>query len=279
VTRKRSTVPWELLPEPNDRRDWQLLSSLVGIVTVTGRIIGERPESLLIVGPSGCGKTELLRRYDFRDTDPRNQHIIFAANLSAWGLSEILLQAVPRGVSHLIAPEMQTLMLRQGKVWDALAGLLLPALEEGVGDVYNGPVKKSYEGARVGLIGAITTDAYNMNRGDLRESGLLSRMLVVHWRRDPENVLRSQLRANAGDTAEIEKVHVELQGRIHVNISHQVADVITRYAHEVEPLNAYRAARRFRALSKAIAYLEGREAVTKEHVTQLREFARFWKPY
>lgn len=276
---RKSPEPWLSLPEPTDRRAWQLLTSLVGLITVTGRIHGERPESLLIVGPSGCGKTELLRRYDFSDNDPRNQHVIFAANLSAWGLSEILLNAVPRGVSHLIAPEMQTLMLRQGKVWDALAGLLLPALEEGVGDVYNGPNKKSYGGARVGLIGAITTDAFNGNRGDMRESGLLSRMLVVHWQRDSDNIFRSQIRANAGDTAELEKVHVEFQGKINVHITRAVADAITRYAHEVEPLNAYRAARRFRALAKSVAYLAGKESATTEHVAQLREFAQFWKPY
>lgn len=279
MARKTLKNLWDGLPEPTDRKDWQLLSTLIGLVTVTGRLHGERPESLLVVGPSGCGKTEMLRRYDFQDLDPRNQHLIFASNLSSWGLSQILLEAVPRGVSHLIAPEMQTLMLRQGKVWDALAGLLLPALEEGVGDVYNGPQKKSYGGAKIGIIGAITTEAYNDNRGDMRASGLLERMLVVHWNRLPENTLRSMLRANAGDKCEIDKVHVELKGRIDVNITHAVADYISRYAHEVEPRNSYRAARRFRALAKSVAYLQGEENVTETHVAQLREFAKFWKPY
>lgn len=265
------------LPEPTDRRSWHLISALVGLVTVTGKIDGEQPESLLLVGPSGCGKSAILNRYKVTTTDAANSHIMTLTNFSAWGLEQVLLDEVPRGRTHIIAPELQTLMLRQRGVWDNLTGLLLPALEEGVGDMRVGPNVKAFNGARIGLIGAITVDAYQQNRGALRESGLLSRMLTVRWQRDRDDVLRSQLRHNAGDHSELEKIHIDLRGRVRVGITREALDDVTHYAHEIEPGNPLRAARRFRALAKAIAYTTGEDTATAAHSAALREFARFWK--
>lgn len=275
MARKRN--PWDGLDIPSDRREWELLSGLIGLVTLTGRIEGERPESLLIVGPSGAGKSALLDRYHFPAGDARNPHIMRLTNLSAWGLSGALLDDVPRGATHIIVPEMQTLMLRQRGVWDNLVGLLLPAMEEGVHDIRVGPKTTSFNGARIGLIGAITDGAFNDNRGALRESGLLSRMLVVQWRRDRENILASQLRANAGDLTELTKIHVDLKGKVSVNITRAAADAATRFAHEVEPVNPFRGARRVKALAKAVAYLAGEETATEQHVEALRAFLGFWK--
>lgn len=268
---------WDKMPEPTDRRDWHLLTALVGLVTVTGRIEGERPESMLIVGPSGSGKTAMLNRFHFPNGDARNPHVLPLTNLSGWGLEGVLLEDVPRGVSHIIVPEMQTLMLRQRGVWDRLAGVLLPALEEGVGNVRNGPKVVAFNGAKIGLIGAITADAYNNNLGDMRESGLLSRMLIVRWDRIREDVLKSQLRHNAGDVSELEKVHIESRGRVHVSITREALDDVTYYAHEVEPGNPHRGRRRLAAIAKAIAYTEGETQTTINHTRALRQFARFWK--
>lgn len=273
----RKKNDWDGLPEPNDRRDWNLLCSLIGLVTVTGRIEGERPESLLIVGPSGCGKSAMLKRFEIGASDAANSHIMPLTNLSSWGLQEVLLQDVKRGVSHIFAPELQTLMLRQRGVWDNLAGMLLPALEEGVGDIRNGPKVLSFGGAQIGLVGCITVEAFNSNRGDMRESGLLQRMLTVRWDRVREDVLKSQLRFNAGDYSELEKIHINLRGRSHVNITREAVDNLTHYAHEVEPGNPLRGTRRFRALAKAIAYVQSQDTATIEHAQALRQFARFWK--
>lgn len=276
VTKRKTVALFDGLPEPFDRRRWHLASALIGLITVTGKLADERPESLLIVGPSGSGKTALLDRYKRSKSDPANPHIVRITNLSQWGLRNTLKEDVPRGVSHIIAPELQTLMLRTRGVWDNLTGLLLPALEEGVGEMRVGPEHLDFEGAKIGLIGAITLDAYRANKGALHDSGLLSRMLVMRWERAREDILKSQLRYNVGDDSELEQIHIELHGRAHVAITREALDDVTYYAHDIEPGNPLRAARRFRALAKALAHIHGENRATLAHTKALREFAQFW---
>lgn len=277
VATRTATAAYDALPVPADRADWHLLTLLIGLTTVTGRLAGEQPESLLIVGASGAGKSALLNRYCSLASDAINPHIVRLTNLSSMGLQRILENDVPRGVTHVIVPEMQTLMLRQRGVWDNLVGLLLPALEEGVYDTAVGPHLKSFGGARIGLIGAITQTAYRSNYNALRESGLLSRMLPVLWERQRENILWSQLRHNAGDNSEMESIHVHLTGSRNVTITRAALDDVARYAHDIEPGNVFRAARRFRALAKALAYVNGDSEATEDHTRALRAFAQFWK--
>lgn len=281
MARKMSSVapvdPWGALPEPSDRYGWQMLTALVGLAGVTGQIIGEQPESLLVVGPSGSGKTAILGRYHFPTGDPRNPHLMHTTNLSAWGLQGILKIDVPRGITHLVIPEMQTLMLRKSGVWQGLHGLLLPAMEEGVGIIRNGPENLDLGGARLGLIGAITHDSFLRNRSELMSSGFLSRVLVVYWMRSIDDVLKSQLRYSAGDKAELEPIHVEFRGRQNVAITREADNGVIDLAHSYDAGNAYRAARRFRALAKAIAYTNGESIASRIHVEALASFAPLWQ--
>jgi hypothetical protein len=254
-----------------------MLSALVGLFTVTGQITNEQPESLLIVGPSGSGKSAIVGRYHFPTGDPRNPHILHVTNISAWGLQETLKNDVPRGITHLVIPEMQTLMLRKNGVWQGLHGLLLPAMEEGVGVIRNGPLPLDLGGARVGLIAAITYDSYLRNRADLVSTGFLSRVLVVYWMRSIEDVFRSQMRLSAGDTEELDKIHVDIRGRKNVGITGAADRAIIDFTHSTDPANAYRTQRRFRAIAKAIAYNNGESIASEIHVEALRTFAPLWQ--
>ena len=265
-------------PQPTDRQLWDGLTWIIGLCAITGRIEGVRPQSLMIVGPPSSGKSELMLRYRPQDGLVMNPNMLFATSASSWGLSNILQNRVPQGVTHFVAPELQTLIKRKSHVWDAFVGLMLPAMEEGVTDIYNGPHRKRFHGARMGLITALPDDAYDENFQTLESCGLLSRLLVVRFQRTNENVLAARKAYNHGDHSELRKVDLELpKHMLAIAIAPSVADHIDLYAASLNTKEVHRASNRFTALTKAVAWLDGKAEATVDHFEALKTYERFWR--
>lgn len=262
---------------PTDRRRWDELSWLIGLCAASGRIADARPVSVLVVGPPGSGKTEMLHRYQAKAGEARNTMLAFASQASAWGVHGILKESVPRGVTHLVVPELQTLILRKNTVWASFIGLMLQAMEEGIGDTYNGPKKISYGNARLALIAGITTDAWYAEANELTSRGFTSRVLVCRWQRSPENTVASQLCANAGDRVEIEPITIDFPKRATVDIPTDLANTIVHYAAETDADNQRRTAKRLITLCKVIAVIDHQDHVTREHWDRLRSVEWCWR--
>jgi hypothetical protein len=264
------------LPLPTDRDRWQMLTYIVGAVSVTGRLEDGRPQSLLIIGPPSSGKSALLERYLPPEGMPLNQHMIFATSASQWGIRGILERQVPR-VTHLVIPEFQALTLRKSAVWDSFLGIMLPAMEEGVKDFYVGPKREQFHGARLGLITSVATTAFQDVQPQLSQSGFLSRLLVVHLNRTPENALKARRCYNAGDHSELRKVYVSLPNRpIKVRLASRLADIIDTYAHALNSAEVHRVGNRFQALAKAAAFLDGKSEVQERHWDHIKRCEALW---
>lgn len=258
---------------------WHHFAYLIGLVSMTGRIEpNRRPQSLLIHGSPGSGKTAAMERFMSDDhTTGLNPHMTFLTNATTMGLQTILKEHVPRGVSHLMVPEFQSLLLKRGGVWETMLGTLLPAMEEGVRDVYVGPKQVAYGGARVGLIAAMPTDAYFHHREMLHNVGFLSRMMVIRYERAPEFVLEARHRLNEGDRTELVKIGVDLPSSIRVHVPQAIAQWLTEYAATIDSTNIHREASRFQALAQAIAFNSGATTVRREHLAVLMELEPFWR--
>lgn len=266
--------------QPSDRPEWNALTWLIGLVSITGHLEGGRPHSLLIVGPPSSGKSELMLRYRPAPGEVRNSHMLFATSVTSWGLSEILLNRVPQGVTHLVAPELQTLIKRKGPVWDATVGLLLPAMEEGVTDTFQGPLRKRFHGARIGFMTAIPDEAYDVHYRELESCGLLSRMLVVRFQRTNDNVLLARKAANFGDRSELQKISVPefpKHGKIRVALSPRLATLIDEYAASLSTKEVHRASNRFQAFTKAVAWLNNEPEATEAHFRAITAHEKFWR--
>lgn|SRR5574337_339592 len=263
----------------DDTFRWHQLSWLVGLVSMTGRILPQRrPQSLLIIAEPGTGKNALLERFKpEHPSDLLNPHMVFGTNASAWGMEAVLTNDVPRGATHMVIPEFQSLMLRRGGVWETLLGLLLPAMDEGVGDIFVGPKRKSFGGARLGLIAGMPTDSYNEHYADLRKVGLLSRFLVVRYERDPEDVRASRHRYDCGDISDLTKIQLDLPPEIQVDMSASMANAITDYAASVNAHEINRLTTRFQLLVRAIAHASGRSAVELKDLYALVDMQHFWR--
>ena len=250
---------------------WHELAYLIGLVSMTGRIEpARRPQSLLIHGSPGSGKTAAMERFMSDDhVTGLNPHMTFLTNATTMGLQTILKEHVPRGVSHLMVPEFQSLLLKRGGVWETMLGTLLPAMEEGVRDVYVGPKQVAYGGARAGLIAAMPTDAYFHHREMLHNVGFLSRMLVVRYERASEFVLEARHRYNEGDRTELTKIEIDMPSSIKVHVPERIAAFITEYAATIDSTNIHRESNRFQALAQAIAFTDRSAVVKQKHLAML----------
>lgn len=261
-----------------DSYRWHELSWLVGLVSMTGRIEPHRkPQSLLIYGNPGSGKTANLERFMGGEGELMNPHLVFLTNATTMGLQTILMEQVPRGATHIVVPEFQTLLLKRGGVWETMLGTLLPAMEEGVRDVYVGPKRLAFGGARVGMIAAMPTDAYFQHAGVLNASGFLSRMLRVRYDRVADQVLMARHRVNAGDQSELTKIDLALPSSIRVGVSATMRAMITEYAATIDTTNIHREANRFEALCQAVAYTDHSTSVQVRHLAMLVNIEHLWR--
>lgn len=261
-----------------DSLRWHELSWLIGLVSMTGRIEPFRkPQSLLIYGNPGSGKTANLERFMAADGETMNPHLVFVTNATTMGLQTILQERVPRGATHMIVPEFQTLLLKRGGVWETMLGTLLPAMEEGVRDVYVGPKRLAFGGARLGLVAAMPTDAYFQHAAMLQATGFLSRMLRVRYDRSSDHVLAARHRVNDGDRSELCKIDAELPASIRVTVPATMRAIITEYAASVDSGNIHREANRFEALAQAVAFTCRERTVTIKHIAMLVGLEHFWK--
>lgn len=263
----------------SDRRalEWDLMTELIALVLTTGAIQQCAPQSLLIVGEPGSGKTALVERFADDDDASFNGRSKKMGNLSAWGLRNFLKLEVPRGVSHLIAPEFQTLFMRRADTWAAVEGLLLQAMAEGVGDYYNGPEAESYGNAKLGLVACMTRDAYMSVRSEFKKTGLSSRFLIVRWARTKRQVEEAIRRKARGDASQLSKVNLGLPlVKRPINIQPNVTEAILEYCKETRSDEMNRAYERFVALARAAAFRRGSRVATSTDWKRVLEHSRFW---
>lgn len=261
----------------NGASNWDRMTELIALTLTTASIRNVAPQSLLVVGPPGSGKSALLERFAVADDSSFNPHSRLMGNLSSWGLRNFLQLEAPRGVTHVIAPEMQTLFMRRADTWASVEGILLQAMAEGVGDYYNGPIPESYGKAKMGLVAAMTRDAYLRVRADFARSGLSSRFLVVRWSPTQAQLVKAMEAVARGNKKALSKVNLTLpRTKIEVGISPTLSMRILRYVEQRFPDEMNRALGRFLALTQAAALRRGGDKATAKDWDTILDKERFW---
>jgi len=253
------------------------MTELIAMTIITGHIQECAPQSLLIVGGPGTGKTALVERFSKPDDPSFNPTARLMGNLSQWGLRGFLQLEAPRGVSHILAPEMQTLFMRRADTWAAIEGMLLQAMAEGVGDYYNGPVPEAYGKIKIGLVAAMTREAYLGVRNNFRKSGLTSRFLVVRWMRTPKQTEQALRLAARGKARQLTKVDLRLPPvKVSVRCSETVQHRVLDYAKAKFGDEMNRAFARFVALTRAAAFRRGSRYATLADWRHVLDAERLW---
>ena len=266
------------IPLPSDRERWQQLSAVLGLISVTGRLNDGHPESAFLIGPPSCGKTAMLSRYYLKDDDYDNKHMYFMGSGTTYGLLRVVTELIPKGVTHLAVPELQTVMMRKGDLWSAFQGTMLQLMEEGLSEWIDAGQRFQFRNRpRLGMIAALPVSIFVRNAVAMKETGMLSRGIVLSLHRTFVDIMRARECANYGDFSELAKITCNPPSTINVRISPRTNSAVDRYAADIDPENVHRAARRFGNIVRAIAWAVGEKEATERHVKILRSFEWTWR--
>jgi hypothetical protein len=253
-------------------REWDRATEIVKMFALTGFIVGETPQSMLLISEPGSGKTELLERF----TD--NPHLRYASDLTTRGLYPLLRAAKSEALTHVVATEFQKFFLRKSATAEATLGTLCQAMEEGVGEVLVGDKAENFHGATLGLIGAITHKTAEKWTHALREYGFWSRCASFEWEM-PMSELRGVMRSiTQGDKTDLAKIALPVLDRkvkvqFPVALSEQFENFVFKRFKEHTILRVFQ---RFRTLAMSCALLDGRDVVKACDVEKVVAFDGYW---
>jgi hypothetical protein len=253
-------------------REWDRGTELVKLFASTGAIKNSRPQSLLLVSEPGTGKTELLERFRV------NRQLSFHSDLTVRQLWPLLKDAKRGQLTHIVATEFQKMFQRKASVAENLLGTLVQAMEEGVSAVGVGPSLVDYEGARIGLIGAMTNGTLIKKREFLSEMGFLSRAACLPWDLPVDEERDILSRISNMNYSDIDPVKLELPDRPEtVGFEPILSRQLEKYVIETGVTRPLRVFNRLRSLTQGAVLLDGGDKVQKRHIDWVLAFAPYWK--
>jgi hypothetical protein len=259
----------------------EIATALVGIKPViemlttvlwTGRVIGERPASIIIVAPPGHGKTSIL-------TLIRSNWSAYTDDLTSREFSRLMTEH-PHA-SHIMLSDMTSIFNRKNSTADLTCNILRRAIEEGI-DVDSFTGAHGAETRRVGLITAIPPDDMKLRKiaHQLEEGGFASRFIVARFRYSQvtKGKIHEYIRSDAYTKRDHSNGELRFENRrSEVSIPPRIADKINLLAMDIkrDPLGA-RAHHHLRALVKAAALQNARIAATETDFRTVEEYSEFF---
>lgn len=272
---------------PSAGREWDRMTELVALFSLTGQgyIITEngdrmrvedsrpRPQSLILVSDPGQGKTEILER--FRG----NRFMVFQSDTTVRGVYRVLQAGKHSLTTHIIATELQKWLQRRASVYEQTFGALGQLMDEGLWDVSLGDQTYHFDGARLGLIAAMTHGSLDKRRNFLFEMGLLDRAAVLPWALPPTEKRDVLHRISKGDRSDLSRVVLpQPTAPVGVRFSYNISRKLEAYVWANWRINSFRMFTRFRSLAMAAAILDGRRHVEVKDVKRaVYQFEDYWK--
>lgn len=268
-------------------REWDRGTELLTLFSLTawgiiqvGREVPDarpKPASIVLVGPPGKMKTELLMRF-YGGGQRTNPTIALRSDVTARGLWSILLRADRGRITHVLLTEFNRIFQRKAATASSTIGTMTEMMDEGVFETEVGPQKYSFNGARCGIIGAMTGKTLKRRREMLYESGFLDRCAMLPWNPPDEQIKDVMDRIARGDKSDLTKVILPRFAKpVRVVMPVKIGLGLSEYTYRRWPDEALRLFHRFRALTMAAALLDGRDAVKPVDVERaVMQFEDYW---
>lgn len=265
-------------------RKWRSIADFVRLVAVSSRIKNiEAPVNLCLVGPPGDGKTRMILRAGALP------HVRVFSDVSPKGLFRFLDLVKDGFVSTLIVPDLGTVIGRKAEIGKQVISNLAMMCAEGVHQVAVYGRMKDYEGARAGLITAMTPDNFVDSIRTLQQNAFTSRIFLVDFDFSAAELQHMQSRKMLGDRGLLTpftypRVHKGRTGLFNqrvIRVPRSHAATVMEWwerlmASAPEHAYGFRTVDALTGLLQASAYLHGRDAVTAEDVAYIRRFERLW---
>lgn len=246
---------------------------LLNIILLTGGIKGTRPVSAMIVSDIEMGKTEML------DVFRKMRNVVWANDLSMKPLISDVLPQLQQGKTHIIIPDLLTVLSHGRQVVKSVVSTLNMLIEEGISNLlFYGSERKFNEPVRAGIIFALTKGAYDCRRDYFESIGFASRCIPITFSYSDETI--DEIHDYIADGSPVvRKVNISVSGnrKIDVTIEKKAeAKMIKLLAlSKRSKSTGFRIHKHIRTLCKANALYYGRNSVSTGDVVDIERLLRF----
>jgi len=152
------------------------LIKLVNLALLTGRVKNAKPFSMLLIADTETGKTQILEVF------MNLKSIIWANDLSAKIIVDVVAPLVEKGVTHILIPDLLKILSHQKVVVKNTITMLNSLMEEGLKSVmFYGTQKEFKQPVRCGVIAAITRPAFRAREQYWKDIGFVGRCMLVSF--------------------------------------------------------------------------------------------------
>lgn len=255
-------------------RRLERLADFIRVAAATHRLTGMRGQAnVMLVGPPGYGKTQMLLRLQ------GNAGTLVLSDTTFLGAIKMLDKARFGYLSTVICPDFGPSLARDLPQTRKVIAVFSMAIEEGVQNMVVGKMERNFNGARFGLLTALTTDDIATHYQVLNGSGFLSRFVLLELSMTEEALIAAVTRLRSGDHRLTGPLHLPDARQAKIAIPPQymkAADGLWRHLlkERDDRASGFRGLHLYQSLLAAICYLrQGRtRTVTSDDVDLLQSY-------
>ena len=254
----------------------ETLDKIVRVALFTGRILNERPLSLLIIASVGAGKSDLLSHFSEKYVDSA----LYCTDITAFALHHKHGKQLKKGeIRHIIMPDLLTPLNKQKEQADHFITFMNGIIEEGIARVES---QKSNFVAEVpikcGFITSLAKKELLIRRDKWASIGFLSRMLPISYAYSLETVVQIfDYIADRGYQT-YSPTHVDLPLDSNVVLPKDISEKCIPLAKKLKDDNDEYGFRRLKQIQTFLmgnALMCGRFIVTEEDLEAFKEIEKF----
>jgi hypothetical protein len=248
------------------------LQKIIECALISPYIKNEKPISLLIVAKAESGKTSTMKLYR------QNKGIVYVTDCTAYGITrDILPKMVSKEIRTLMIPDLLTPLSKSFKTKQTFIAFLNNLMEEGIVKITTYAMIWDKD-VNANIITAVTDQALQDGRHEWAKMGFLSRFILFSYSYNLSTIMEI-LNRYSEHGLDIDDVKLQLPKKeIDIELSKEMADKLNPISMKVgEQFELYgiRAKINFRSLLKALAYRNGRKAVSDAEFKEFLELADY----
>ena len=249
-----------------------LLKKIVECALISPYIKNEKTISLLIVAKAESGKTSTMKLYR------QNKGIAYVTDCTAYGLTrDILPKMVSGEVKTLMIPDLLTPLSKSQRTRQSFVAFLNNLMEEGIVKITTYAMIWDKD-VKANVITAVTDEALKDGRHEWAKIGFLSRFIVFTFSYSISTIVEI-LNRYVEHCRDVDEVKLEIpEAEVEIKLPQKIAEKLNPLAMKIgEQLSLYgiRAKNNLISLLKALAYRNGRDAVTDFEFKELLELADY----
>lgn len=213
-----------LAPSERELQHLQQMGEFMRVVMATHRLEGMRGQAnAMLIGSPGYGKTQMLLRLE------GNGATVTLSDSTYLGFVKMLDKAKKGYLSTVICPDFGPVLARDLPQVRKIVSICSMAVEEGVKNLVVGKLEKNFEGARFGLLTALTHDDIAGHYQILKGSGFLSRFILLEVGLTEEAVISAAQKSREGDNSLVSPLRMPETRRAKIEIPE-------RYSRDAEKM-------------------------------------------